>query len=302
MNRASSLLSQVKCPTTFIIQPPSSSLLKPTTLLAKRCQPIDFEDILVKKIKTESTLSESNSHQSPIIKENSEDGIYESSEGLECRSAIDDPKSPSSKSFNDDVEKGSQMRILEDILIPQRSMSTPSGAFMLHKTQDPQRQIQNALEVLQKKILLEQQASIIKNMIQRAQLTQEPLMIPPLQSTLKCEFNPFENYGGQPKPIFKTREGEPEIIVGEVEYPLLSMASTIPLALKKSFNFQNRAVEAPSKKGKKGEREVSDPSSLSNSDSEVSEELEKDTRKKRKATTKKTSVPKGKKNQKRKEL
>jgi len=90
-----------------------------------------------------------------------------------------------------------------------------------------QNQIQQALEALQKKLLLDQvvtmKASIIKN-----QLAQQPLFIPPLVSQPNPFSLPLNNTNGQEDNEFFNNNGEgPKVIYGSVEYPLLSM--TTPL-------------------------------------------------------------------------
>jgi len=273
-----SLLSNLKYPTTFIIQPPSSSQLNPTTLLTKRCRPAELGDLLLKKIKTQSSnISESNSQTSPLLREAEEDAIYESSEGLECRSVIEDPRSPSTKSYNEDI-KANDNKMIEELLMPQRSLSTPliSSNFGLNiplKEKSNQRQLQNALETLQKRIIFEQQASLIKSILQRAKFAQDSVAIPPLQSTSDSLLNSLKNFSQIEKPVFKTAEGEPEIFVGEIEYPLLALAPGGLEANQKALGFSNTNNISAPKRGKKAQAKIQIESSPDSDTPRQSESL-----------------------------
>jgi len=322
LNGDSSLLSHLKYPTTFIIQPPSSSQIQPTTLLTKRCKPAELGDLLMKKIKTQSSnVSDNNSQPSPLIREAYEDAIYDSSEGLECRSMIEEPRSPSTKSYNED-SKANQQKMIEELLMPQRSLSTPIVASLNFSSKDKnsQKQLQNALETLQKRMVLEQQASIIKNILQRAKLA-EPLIIPPLQAIADRSISSFKNINEPEKPVFKSLEGEPEIFVGEIEYPLLSLAPKGSESGQKNFGFPSMSNVVVPKRGKKALSKLSTESSpvsdlqrhseslfeslavtraeTQRSDSDSSEEYEKTVGRKRKG--KKAAVDKVKKSQKKEE-
>jgi hypothetical protein len=223
---ASSLFSNLKLPTTFIIQPPSTQP-RVQPLLVKRYKASELGDLLMKKIKTQTFNSDSNSNQqSPTFKDNSEDNV---SNCLESASMLEEIDSPSVKSFCDEHEIQNTHRMLEGVLIPQRSISTPLivNTFHLryHKSvaTDSHKQVQHALETLQKKMLMEQHAAALREILFKVQLAQEPLVIPPLVSASNSTQSSV-NSGKQEKNVVKDFEEESEVIYGPVEYPLLAMA------------------------------------------------------------------------------
>jgi len=179
----------------------------------------------MKKIKSQTLSSESNSNQqSPTFKENSEEN---DSNCLESTSMIEEINSPSIKSFCEETETLNAHHMLEGVLIPQRSISTPLivNTFNLRHSKadagDNHKRVQHALEVLQKKMLMEQQASLLKDILFKAHAAQEPLIIPPLMSASDSASSPA-NFGKIKKiPGF---EDDQEVIYGPVEYPLLAMA------------------------------------------------------------------------------
>jgi hypothetical protein len=226
-------LSNLKYPTTFIIQPPSSSVNKPTSLLTKRYRPSELGDLLMKKIKTQtSNTSESNS---------------------ESHSMIEEPRSPSTQSFSEDVEKINGQKSLEG-LFPQRSVSTPLlfGGASLRPSKmgiaESHRYVQNALEALEKKILLEQQAASLRDTILKTQLSQEPLYIPPLLSSNSAP-SLSKKGKGQEGNNSPQDDDESDFIVGPVEFPLLSMAA--PLFTNEngqkasSVNLSGKTIKCP---------------------------------------------------------
>ena len=268
-NKDDSLLS-TKYPTTFIVQPPSSSQTKPTTILSKRCKPVELGDLLLKKIKTSSVSN--SSEQSPIHKANFDDAVYDSSEGLECHSVIEGVRSPSSSQDN---EKINDDTILGENLIPQRSLSTPIIPVSLgfkntkERVPDSQKQLQNALETLQRRMLLEQQAYIIRDIVKRAQFSQDILRIPTLNSNDEVESPRPANFSHQElRKAFIRGEDDPEIIIGEIEYPLLSMA---PPSTKLDLNSKRSTSKA--NESKKTKRSYAKNSVLSSPDSDSSESL-----------------------------
>jgi len=244
------LLSNVKCPTTFVIQPPSSSQNKPNVLLTKRYKPSELGDLLMKKIKSQTSNSS----------ETNEDAVYDSPaskqfDSLECHSMIEEERSPSNKSANGH-------KSFEDVLIPQRSVSTPSFFSSIFFGQpvlpinDNQRQVQNALDTLQKKMMIGQQAATLREII-KAQLCQGPLSIPPLHSS-------SQNASSKPqeiKKIIRNNEDEPEIIYGDVEYPFLNMAAPQnPLESLPSSSMNAKKNKASGKRQKKSAKTSSDSS------------------------------------------
>jgi len=108
-----------KSPTTFIVQPQN----KTSSLLEKRCKPVDLGDMLMKKLKTSS--GSNSSDQSPVLKRSFDDAVYDSSEVLECHSAIEGVRSPSSHLSGQDANKMTEENTVPECLIPQRSFSTP---------------------------------------------------------------------------------------------------------------------------------------------------------------------------------
>jgi len=263
-----------KFPTTFIVQPPSSSQIKTTNLLGKRSKPAELGDVLMKKIKAQVSSGNNSSEQSPIIKDNFDDAVYDSSEGLECHSAIEEIRSPSIQSCNEDSEKSAEQRIIEESLMPHRSLSTPLIAtnfgFNIAKTKTHKndKQLHNALETLQRKILLDQQALILKGIMKRVQFSQESMRIPALHSDSDFNSTSFNNTTRQElKNLFVRGDDEPEIIIGEVEYPLLSMAPpSIKLDAKPKSStgvVSNINKVNGLKKGKKAQTKTSNSSSPS---------------------------------------
>jgi len=222
----------------------------------------------MKKIKTQTLSSESNSNQSPTTKENFEEN---DSNGLESTSMIEEINSPSAKSFCEDNETLNAHRMLEGVLIPQRSISTPLivNTFNLRHakaegTGNHQR-VQHALEVLQKKMLMDQQASLLKDILSKVQATHEPLIIPPLKSASEMASTPL-NFGEIKKiPGF---EDDHEIIYGPVEYPLLAMAPPLFGDLKTSLKRFN------SLSATRADTQKSDSDDVSSEASESSESVE----------------------------
>ena len=237
-----------KFPTTFIVQPQ----LKTSSLLEKRCKPVDLGDMLMKKLKTSS--GSNSSDQSPVLKSSFDDAVYDSSEVLECHSAIEGVRSPSSRLSSQDTNKMNEETTVPECLIPQRSFSTPiiptalSFGAAKNKVPDGQKQIQNALETLQKRMLLEQQAFIIRDIIKRVQFSQDVLRIPSLNSESNDIDSPShaELTREKLKKVLTRGEEDPEIIIGEIEYPLLSMAPPSTNSKRSTLGKIN-----PPKRGKK---------------------------------------------------
>jgi len=242
------LLSNVKYPTTFIVQPPSSSQNKPNVLLTKRYKPSELGEMLMKKIKSQPSNSS----------ETFEDAVYDSPtsknfDSLECHSMIEEERSP--KSTNG-------QKTFEDVLIPQRSMSTPSffsSIFFSAPTlpiNDSQKQVQQALETLQKKILLEQQAAALREVI-KAQFSKNSLSIPPLHSSSQNASSKSQDN----KKIFKSNGDGPEIIYGEVEFPFLSMSA--PQNTVGILPSSSMAINKPKALGKRQKKSTKDSSDSS---------------------------------------
>jgi len=177
----------------------------------------------MKKIKTGTSNSS----------EAGEDAVYDSPtskpfEGLESNSIIEEERSPSIKSYTEDTHKTNGQRMFDEVLIPQRSVSTPSFFSSIFfnppalAIPDSQKQVQQALETLQRKLLLEQQAAALRDVI-KAQMAQGPLSIPPLLSSSDS----MVSSKSQSNKNLKISEDGPEIIYGEVEFPLLSMAAPV---------------------------------------------------------------------------
>jgi len=230
-----SLFSNLKCPTTFIIQPPSSSANKTTSLLTKRYRPAELGDLLLKKIKTQaSNASETNSGQQ--------------SPSLETHSMIEEPTSP----VSEDIEKINGQQNL-GALFPHRSLSTPllfKGASLRPSRMgiaESHKYVQNALEALEKKILLEQQAASLRDTVLKTSLSQEPLYIPPLLSSNSTQSlsKKGNNQGVKNSP---RDDDESEVIVGPVEFPLLSMATPLfnnENGQKASLNLSGKTIKCP---------------------------------------------------------
>jgi len=108
----------------------------------------------------------------------------------------------------------------------QRSISTPliSNPFSLKPLKvtvdHGHKQIQHALEALQKKLMIDQQATALKEILLKIHRSQEPLNIPPL-------FTPSDSTVSTVKKgrvTIKTGDDEQEVIYGDVEYPFLSQS------------------------------------------------------------------------------
>jgi hypothetical protein len=259
-----------KFPTTFIVQPQ----IKTNSLLAKRCKPVNLGDMLSKKLKTSS--GSNSSDQSPVLKSSFDDAVYDSSEVLECHSAIEGVRSPSSHLSSQDANKMNDETTVPECLIPQRSFSTPiiptalSFGAAKNKIPDGQKQIQNALETLQKRMLLEQQAFIIRDIIKRVQFSQDILRIPALNSESNDVESPCsaEITREQLKKVLTRGEEDPEIIIGEIEYPLLSMAPPSTNSKRSTLAKIN-----PPKRGKKANAKNSLCSSPDSEDDDENESL-----------------------------
>jgi len=172
----------------------------------------------MKKIKTQTSASENNSHQaSPMLKENSEE---------DNSSMLEEIDSPSTKSdYEHAPVKITAQKMIDDCLLPQRCISAPLNFsnFCLRPSKlgvnESQKQVKHALDVLQKKMLIEQHAAALREVLIKAKLAHEPLIIPPLISS--------ENVTDVPSKKSSLRGGEDEldVIYGNVEYPFLSMSA-----------------------------------------------------------------------------
>jgi len=181
----------------------------------------------MKKIKTQTTNSDASSNDDATSDKQAGGNQFDA---LESNSMIEEPRSPSAKSYCEDAEKTNSRRLVEEVLIPQRSISTPSFFSSIFFNNGPvnnkQCQVQNALETLQKKMLLEQQAAALRDVIARVQRAQEPLSIPPLVSSSNSTASTLKGKSQDGKNVLKMDEEGPEIIYGPVEYPLLSLATS----------------------------------------------------------------------------
>jgi len=279
--------ANVNRPTTFIIQPAAQV----ETLLTKRHKTTELGDLLMKKIKTRTSSENNSNQQSPNHKENFED-VYD---GLESRSMIEEGNSPSNKSNNGgDGEKNNVS------LFAQRSVSTPLAFGSLGLglglprlgSHSNQKQVQNALEALQRKLLLEQQTASLREMIQKAKLAHAPLTIPPLKSTSNSTASSLKKEKMQEvKTAPKNDEEEPEVMIGEVEYPLLALAN--PLFGSNTAQKSQRLIEAPSFESLTATR-----AETQRSDSDTNEDLSESADGKKKRNKKGTNTEKAKKTQK----
>jgi len=276
--------AKVNRPTTLILQPVSQV----DTLLAKRHKTTELGDLLMKKIKTR-TSSENNSNEQSPIKENFED-VYD---GLESRSMVEEGGSPSNKSnTGGDSEKNNVS------LFAQRSVSTPLAFGSLGLglglprlgAHSNQKQVQNALEALQRKLLFEQQTASLREMIQKAKLAHAPLTIPPLKSTSNST-TPSVKKEKMQEVKSKNDEEEPEVMIGEVEYPLLALAN--PLFGSISAPKSQRLIEAPSFESLTATR-----AETQRSDSDMNEDLSESADGRKKKNKKGANAEKAKKTQK----
>jgi len=192
--------------------------------------------------------------------------------------------------------------MLEGVLIPQRSISTPLvvNTFSLRHSKsdsaDNHKRVQHALEVLQKKMFMEQQASLLKEIIFKCQAAQEPLIIPPLITASDSTTSPLTAGKSKKSPI-QGFEDE-DVVFGPVEYPLLSMA---PPGF--GGDFLQKELNANAKASAKGlfgslaatraETQRSDSDELSSCDSEESDVKRRRPRKV--VNAKKAETGKGKK-------
>jgi hypothetical protein len=221
-----SILSNAKNTPTFIIQPPSST--NTSNLLSKRFNNSNLGDLLLKKVKSQTAnSSEVNSNdQSPITK-GLKEVIYDTSDN---QSIQEEGNSPAISSF-DTVEK-------INLLMPQRSLSTPIFSNLhLNRgaNQSSQKQILNALETLQKR-LVEYQVLSLRDAILKAHLSQVPLIIPTLSSGEEKIVSPVQKIISN----LQNDADDLDIYYGEVEYPLLHLAP------------KDTQVEVANKKAKAG--------------------------------------------------
>jgi hypothetical protein len=88
--------------------------------------------------------------------------------------------------------------------------------------EDSYQQVQQALEMLQKKLLIEQELSIKENPVKKQQQSQESLSIPPFLSSFS-NFNEKRQNGKNSRKM----EDELEVVYGEVEFPFLSISTPL---------------------------------------------------------------------------
>jgi len=235
-----SILSNAKNLPTFIIQPPSST--NTCNLLSKRFKNSHLGDLLMKKVKSQTAnSSEANSNnQSPI--KGLKEVIYDTSDN---QSIQEEGASPAISSF-DTVEK-------INLLMPQRSLSTPIFSNLhLNRgaNQSNQKQILNALDILQKRIA-EYQVISLRDAIIKAHVSQGPLTIPSLNSGEEKNVSPVEKIISN----LQNDEDDLEVYYGEVEYPLLHLApkdTQVEVANKKAKSgASNKAKGAKNKKSAK---------------------------------------------------
>jgi len=206
-----SILSNPKSFTTFIIQAPCST--NTSDLLTKRFKSSHIGDLLMKKFKSQTAnTSESNSlNQSPTTKALKE-VIYDTSDN---QSSIEEEvDSPTVSSF-ETVEKIN--------LFPQRSISTPAFSnFNLTKpaNQSGHKQLLNALDTLQKRIVEYQVLNLRETIIKAALLSQGPLKIPSLNGIEEEKVDPVKKIISE----LQKDDNDFEVYYGEVEYPLLHLA------------------------------------------------------------------------------
>jgi len=109
------------------------------------------------------------------------------------------------------------------VLAPQRSLSTPifSNLNLTRATsQSSHKQLLNALDTLQKRIVEYQVLSVRDTIIKAALLSQGPLRIPSLNGSEEPAVNPVEKIISN----LQNDEDDLEIYYGDVEYPLLHLA------------------------------------------------------------------------------
>jgi len=273
--------------TTFIIQPPSSNIAMPNSLLNKRFRASELGDLLKKKIKTQTSSDQKTSTTS----ENLEDAY----DRLESSSMIEEVASPSTKSVCNETERENCS------LLAQRCVSTPlvfSNLFM--KASNSHNQLQNALNILQKKLLLDQQAAPLRELLRQAQQPKEALVIPALEPTSIFNASPVKKGRSQEdKDSIKSEDEESEIIYGPVQYPFLSMSASNNNA----ENSQQNTLITPAKYQKLADGTLIESlavtrSETQKSESELSEEELSQSSEGKRRKTKKTSAEKVKKSEK----
>jgi hypothetical protein len=196
--------------TALITHPSSITHTEPGGLLETLKETIELGDILTKKIKTQSTnLSEGCSNQQLSISRSSDETAFHSQLGSRALTI--------SKEHFMAVEAPSK-ETFESIL--------PS-IFM----EDSYQRFQQALEMLQKRLVIEQELSQ-RETILNEQISQEALSIPPFLPLLSFDFNEpsFKKEKKQNGKNVKMVSEEQEITYGSVEFPFLSM----------SFELNNR--------------------------------------------------------------
>jgi hypothetical protein len=150
-----------------------SNQAKPSSLLAKRLDTSELGDLLTKRIKTQSTnVSENGSlQQSPTSKKslNISNSAMEQEKG-DISPGTTITRCSSSESSVSCSNQDSSFSAAVVIEIDSQSMMP---------AEDNTHQLQQALDILREK-MVEQEAQFILEMFIKAQLSQEPLYIPPL--------------------------------------------------------------------------------------------------------------------------
>jgi hypothetical protein len=190
--------------TALIANPSSIGHTKPVSLLETLKETIELGDILTKKIKTQSTnLSEGDSHQQLSISRSSDETVFHNLLGSKQPTTVDEHfmavDIPSKESF--------------ESIIPSLLM------------EDSYQRFQQALEMLQKKLLIERELSQHKPVLNE-QISLETLSIPPFLTPLSFNFNEPSIKKEKKQNDKKARMilEEQEVTYGSVEFPFLSMS------------------------------------------------------------------------------
>jgi len=229
-NASGSTIFNSKDAASFIVQPSCSNISQPSSLLAKRSELVELEDLLVKKIKTQSTnITDTISNQeSPQLMKNFSNDTSFSSRSSNAPESSDNPSMLEENSSKEGLQVGNQSIKLEDQEGPlvTSNVGAPPFPSLFDETQCP---VVQALEVLKIKMLLDQEVLTLQDTVLQTPLPEESLYIPPLISPssrlIETTNNNKKTQGG--KAFNLKMEDDSEITYGDVEFPFLSISAPL---------------------------------------------------------------------------
>jgi len=193
------------------VEPHFSNQVKPSSLLVKRFETTELGDLLTKRVKTQSTnTSENGSLQhSPTSKDISDQEKISLDDSLSAAFTRCSSYESAHGLSNQDSFSASP------VIIEINSHACLDESAL---------QLQQALDVLREK-MVEQDAQDILEMLIKAQLSQEPLYIPPLVESAS-EFNQFSKKQVNNKETKKMQIED--VTYGSIEFPFLAFSTPFP--------------------------------------------------------------------------